>query len=99
MRSAIGCAASRRGRCGHSPGRGSSAGTLAAAGEALERLAALEPFDVDTHRALIAVWLAQGRRTDASRRYDAYRARMARDFDEGPGFVLAEAHLDDLAFD
>jgi DNA-binding SARP family transcriptional activator len=72
---------------------------LGAAATALERLAEMEPFDVDTHRALIAVWLAQGRRTDAARRYAAYRARMAREFGEEPGFTLANARRGDLALD
>lgn len=59
----------------------------------LERLAALEPYDVDTHRTLLAVWLAQGRRTEAARRYAAFKARMAREFGEGPGFELSDARL------
>jgi DNA-binding SARP family transcriptional activator len=69
-------------------------GDLPGAGAALERLGDMEPFDADTHRALLAVWLAQGRRTDAARRFAAYRARVAREFGEGPGFSLAEARLD-----
>jgi DNA-binding SARP family transcriptional activator len=71
-------------------------GDLDAAAIALERLADMEPFDVDTNRAVIAAWLAQGRRTDAARRYAAYRARMAREFGEEPGFVLADARLADI---
>jgi DNA-binding SARP family transcriptional activator len=74
-------------------------GDLAAAGVALERLADMEPFDVDTNRALIAVWLAQGRRTDAARRFAAYRARMSREFGEEPGFTLVDARLADIAID
>jgi DNA-binding SARP family transcriptional activator len=74
-------------------------GDVAAASIALERLADMEPFDVDTNRALIAVWLAQGRRTDAARRFAAYRARMGREFGEEPGFTLADARLADIALD
>jgi len=69
-------------------------GDLGGAGAALERLGDMEPYDADTHRALLAVWMAQGRRTDAARRFAAYRARVAREFGEGPGFSLAEARLD-----
>jgi DNA-binding SARP family transcriptional activator len=76
-----------------------SRGELATAGAALERLADMEPFDADTNRALLAVWLAQGRRTEAARLYDAYRTRLAREFGEGPGFTLAEARLSDISFD
>lgn len=68
-------------------------GSLDAAGAALERLAELEPFDGDVHRELLAVWLALGRRTEASRRYSAFKARLAREFGEEPDFTLAEARL------
>jgi DNA-binding SARP family transcriptional activator len=67
---------------------------LGGAGAALGRLAELEPYDVDAHKALLAVWAAQGRRTEATRRYAAYKARMAREFGEGPGFELSEARLE-----
>jgi DNA-binding SARP family transcriptional activator len=76
-----------------------AAGDLATAAGVLERLTDMEPYDADTNRALLAVWLAQGRRTEATRRYDAYRSRMAREFGEGPGFTLAEARLSDISFD
>ncbi len=66
---------------------------LPGAAAALERLAGLEPYDVDTHRTLFAVWLAQGRRTEASRRYAAFKIRMAREFGEEPGFELGDARL------
>jgi DNA-binding SARP family transcriptional activator len=69
---------------------------LGGAGAALGRLAELEPYDVDAHKALLAVWVAQGRRTEATRRYAAYKARMAREFGEGPGFELSEARLEAL---
>jgi DNA-binding SARP family transcriptional activator len=76
-----------------------SRGELATAAGALERLADLEPFDADSNRALLAVWLAQGRRSEAARRYDAYRGRLAREFGEGPGFTLAQARLSDISFE
>ncbi len=63
---------------------------LAAAGEYLEQLAELEPLDAETHRDLLAVWLAQGRRTEASRRYAIYRTRVLREFGEEPEFELAD---------
>jgi DNA-binding SARP family transcriptional activator len=69
---------------------------LAGAAAALGRLAELEPYDADAHRSLLAVWIAQGRRTEATRRYAAYKARMAREFGEEPGFELSEARLDAL---
>lgn len=69
---------------------------LAAACGALERLAELEPYDVDTYKALLAVLVAQGRRTEAARRYAAYKARMSREFGEAPGFTLSDARLEGL---
>jgi DNA-binding SARP family transcriptional activator len=68
--------------------------SLPEAAEALERLTELEPYDVDVHRTLLAVFMAEGRRTEASRRYQAFKARLAREFGEEPGFSLAEARLD-----
>lgn len=62
---------------------------LVAASDHLQRLAALEPFDADVHRDLFAVWLAQGRRTEAARGYTAFRMRVLREFAEEPGFDLA----------
>ncbi|MEX2195980.1 MAG: BTAD domain-containing putative transcriptional regulator [Thermoleophilaceae bacterium] len=64
-------------------------GELPAAGAHLERLAALEPFDADVHRDLFAVWLTQGRRTEAARGFTAFRMRVLREFGEEPGFDLA----------
>jgi DNA-binding SARP family transcriptional activator len=63
---------------------------LDAGAEYLEQLAELEPLDAETHRDLLAVWLAQGRRTEASRRYAIYRTRMLREFGEEPEFQLAD---------
>jgi DNA-binding SARP family transcriptional activator len=63
---------------------------LDAAADYLEQLAELEPLDAETHRDLLAVWLAQGRRTEASRRYAIYRTRMLREFGEEPEFQLQD---------
>jgi DNA-binding SARP family transcriptional activator len=67
---------------------------LPRAAAALERLADFEPFDGETQRLLLATYLAQGRRSEAARRYGAFKARLARDFGEEPGFTLSEARLD-----
>jgi DNA-binding SARP family transcriptional activator len=56
----------------------------------LEQLAELEPLDGEVHRDLLAVWLAQGRRTEAARRYAIYRARILREFGDEPEFQLAD---------
>ena len=65
------------------------AADLEAAGGHLERLSALAPYDADVHRDLLAVWLAQGRRSDAARAFAAFRVRLLRAFGEEPGFDLA----------
>ena len=56
----------------------------------LERLAELDPFDIDVHRQLIAVTLRRGRRSDALRRYTALRHRMLSTFGEDLEFTLAD---------
>src|SRR3954469_16765228 len=63
---------------------------LDAAAEYLEQLAELEPLDAEIHRDLLAVWLAQGRRTEAARRYAIYRTRTLREFGDEPEFQLAD---------
>ncbi|HEX4717639.1 MAG TPA: BTAD domain-containing putative transcriptional regulator [Thermoleophilaceae bacterium] len=63
---------------------------LDAAAEYLEQLAELEPLDGETHRDLLAVWMAQGRRTEAARRYAIYRTRILREFGDEPDFQLAD---------
>lgn len=60
------------------------------AADLLEQLAELEPYDSDVHRQLLTAWLRIGRRTEASRRYTAFRMRMLREFGEEPGFELAD---------
>jgi DNA-binding SARP family transcriptional activator len=69
---------------------------LPGAAATLERLAELEPYDIDTNKALLAVLVAQGRRTEAARRFGAYKVRLSRDFGEDPGFTLADVRLDDV---
>jgi DNA-binding SARP family transcriptional activator len=56
----------------------------------LERLAEMEPLDVDVHRELIGVWLRQGRRSRAVRHYRAVQSRLMREFGERVNFDLAE---------
>src|SRR5436190_19279399 len=63
---------------------------LEAGSEYLEELAELEPLDAESHRDLLAVWLAQGRRTEAARRYAIYRTRILREFGDEPEFQLAD---------
>jgi DNA-binding SARP family transcriptional activator len=57
----------------------------------LERLAALQPFDTDVHRDLIALCLQRGRRSEALRRYTTLRSRLQRQFGEELDFKLADA--------
>ncbi|HTW41301.1 MAG TPA: BTAD domain-containing putative transcriptional regulator [Solirubrobacteraceae bacterium] len=54
---------------------------------ALERLATLQPFDEDVHRRLMELDVAQGRRSDAVRRYAELRCRLRRTFGHDPAFT------------
>jgi DNA-binding SARP family transcriptional activator len=63
---------------------------LDAAAAHLERLAELDPFDIDAHRHLIAVAVRRGRRGDALRRYTALRHRMLSTFGEDLDFTLSD---------
>jgi DNA-binding SARP family transcriptional activator len=56
----------------------------------LERLADMEPLDADVQRELIRVWLRQGRRTRAMRRYRTLQSRLMREFGERVTFDLSE---------
>jgi DNA-binding SARP family transcriptional activator len=60
------------------------------AARALERLAALQPFDEDVHRQLMELDIARGRRSDAVRRYATLRCRLRRTFGHDPGFTPAD---------
>ena len=66
------------------------AGRLGAATQALHRLAALEPLDIEVQRELLVVLLRRGREAEAARHYDAVRARYRRAFGREPGFTLAD---------
>jgi DNA-binding SARP family transcriptional activator len=63
---------------------------LDGAARALERLAALQPFDEDVHRRLMELDIMQGRRSDAVRRYGALRSRLRRTFGHDPEFTPAD---------
>jgi DNA-binding SARP family transcriptional activator len=67
-----------------------AADRLAAASEALARLAALQPYDEHVHRRLIELDLRLGRRSDALRRFAALRSRLRREFGEEPSFTPAQ---------
>ena len=54
------------------------------------RLADLEPYDTDAQRRHIEMCIRLGRKSEAVRRYDLYRRRMASEFDQEPAFALAE---------
>jgi DNA-binding SARP family transcriptional activator len=66
---------------------------VAGAASDLERLAELEPYDVDVHRRLIALALRRGRRTEAVRRYNTLRRRMRTTFGEDLDFTLADVSI------
>jgi DNA-binding SARP family transcriptional activator len=56
----------------------------------LERLADMEPLDVDIHEQLISTWLQLGRRSRAIRHYRALQSRLMRELGERVTFDLAE---------
>ena len=64
------------------------AGELEAAGEQLQRLAELEPYDLDAQRDLIALLVRRGRHADAHRRFETVRRRYKRAFGEEPDLEL-----------
>jgi DNA-binding SARP family transcriptional activator len=66
------------------------AGDDEAAGEHLQRLAELEPLDLQAQRDLIALMLRRGRHSEALRRYELVRRRYRRAFGVEPGFTLAD---------
>jgi DNA-binding SARP family transcriptional activator len=70
--------------------RGDREGAL----HALHRHAALEPYDLDVQRSLIALCLQTGRRSQALRAYNALKHRMNRTFGEDVGFSLADLGTD-----
>lgn len=56
----------------------------------LERLAEMEPLDTDIQRQLMALLIAQGRRSRAARQYRIFEHRLWHKYDETPGFTLSE---------
>jgi DNA-binding SARP family transcriptional activator len=66
------------------------AGDQESAGEHLQRLAELEPLDLEAQRDLIALMLSRGRHSEALRRYELVRRRYKRTFGTEPGFTLSE---------
>jgi two-component SAPR family response regulator len=54
-------------------------------------LTELEPYDSDAQYGVISLCLRCGRRSEAARRYGAFRSRLMRDFNEEPEFTLAVA--------
>jgi DNA-binding SARP family transcriptional activator len=65
-------------------------GDLEAALTFVDRLARLEPFDADIQRQLIGLNLGLGRRSRALRLYEAFEARLRREFGDRPPFTLHE---------
>jgi len=66
------------------------AGELDSASELLQRLAELEPLDVEAQRQMLTLLLRRGRRSEAARRYEVVARRFRRAFGEEPSFELAE---------
>jgi DNA-binding SARP family transcriptional activator len=66
------------------------AGEHDAAVDTLDRLGAMDPYDLDVQKTLLRLCLRQGRRTDAVRRYTALRRRMLGLFGEDLDFTLAD---------
>ena len=60
------------------------------AGGLLQRLAELEPLDMQAQRDLIALMVRRGRHSEALRRYELVRRRYMRAFGSEPDFTLAE---------
>lgn len=60
----------------------------------VERAAELNPLDTGIQRRLIALCLLRERESEAVRRYDALRARLARELGKGVEFELAELFVE-----
>jgi DNA-binding SARP family transcriptional activator len=65
-------------------------GDLEGATEHLQRLAELEPLDMDVQGDLLAMLVRRGRHAEAARRHDIVRRRYRKTFGEDPPFDLAE---------
>jgi DNA-binding SARP family transcriptional activator len=58
--------------------------------QALERLAKMVPYDEGVHRRLMEIDIADGRRSDAVRRYNLLKTRTKRTFGHDLGFTPAD---------
>ena len=65
-----------------------AAGDEDAATEHLQRLAELEPLDMEAQRDLLALMLRRGRHSEALRRYELVRRRYRRTFGTDPELTL-----------
>lgn len=68
-----------------------AAGDVDSTTTALQRLADLEPLDLDAQREFIGILARRGRHTEAKRRYELVRRRFISAFDQEPDFALADA--------
>ena len=65
-------------------------GDLEGATEHLQRLAELEPLDMDVQRDLLAMLVRRGRHADAARRHEVVRRRYRKTFGDDPPFDLSD---------
>jgi DNA-binding SARP family transcriptional activator len=65
-------------------------GETEAAAVHLQRLAAVDPYDLDVQRQLIGLHLGAGRRSQAVRRYERLRRQMLTEFGEALNFELRD---------
>ena len=65
-------------------------GDVPKAFQALERLAKMAPYDESVHRQLMELDIAEGRRSDAMRRYNILRSRIRRTFGHDLDFTPAD---------
>jgi DNA-binding SARP family transcriptional activator len=65
-------------------------GDVPRAFQALERLAKMAPYDESVHRQLMELDIAEGRRSDAMRRYNILRNRIRRTFGHDLDFTPAD---------
>jgi DNA-binding SARP family transcriptional activator len=65
-------------------------GDLEGATEHLQRLAELEPLDMDIQRDLLAMLVRRGRHAEAHRRHDLVRRRYRKTFGQDPPFDLSD---------
>ena len=65
-------------------------GNLDVATEHLQRVAELEPLDLDAQRDLLALLVSRGRHQEAARRFEVVRRRYRRAFGEDPELHLAD---------